>query len=86
MNATFNIKVNIDSNNVSTSFSSEKNEDMDITLLTSVLKVFSDVQNRVKAQVSKYYGISKEQPETTANEEAAPTASETVDEKPEGEQ
>ena len=86
MNATFNIKVNIDSNNVSTSFSSEKNEDMDITLLTSVLKVFSDVQNRVKAQVAKYYGISKEQPETPANEEAAPAASETVDEKPEGEQ
>ena len=86
MNATFNIKVNIDSNNVSTSFSSEKNEDMDITLLTSVLKVFSDVQNRVKAQVAKYYGISKEQADSPANEEAAQAASETVDEKPECEQ
>ena len=29
MNATFNIKVSIDSNNVTTSFGSEKIEDMD---------------------------------------------------------
>ena len=33
MNATFNIKVSIDTNNVTTSFGSEKIEDMDTTLL-----------------------------------------------------
>ena len=64
MNATFNIKVSIDTNNVTTSFGSEKIEDMDTTLLASVLKVFSDVQNRVKKQVVQFYG-AQEQPEGT---------------------
>ncbi len=78
MIATFNIKVSIDTNNVTTSFGSEKIEDMDTTLLASVLKVFGDVQNRVKKQVAQFYG-AKEQPEsapaTTEEEqaEAAPT-------------
>lgn len=57
MNATFNIKVSIDSNHVTTSFGSEKIEDMDTTLLASVLKVFGDVQNKVKSQVAKFYGV-----------------------------
>ncbi len=57
MNATFNIKVSIDSNHVTTSFGSEKIEDMDTTLLTSVLKAFGDVQNKVKSQVAKFYGV-----------------------------
>lgn len=69
MNATFNIKVSIDSKNVTTSFGSEKIEDMDTTLLASVLKVFSDVQNRVKSQVTKFYGIQKEQPENADSQE-----------------
>ncbi len=73
MKATFNIKVEIDDNNVSTGFGSDKIENMDTTLLASVLKVFGDVQNRVKAQVTKFYGIQKEQPDN------APATVETAD-------
>ena len=76
MIATFNIKVSIDTNNVTTSFGSEKIEDMDTTLLASVLKVFGDVQNRVKKQVAQFYG-AKEQPESvpaTTEEEQAEAA------------
>ena len=65
MNETFNIKVIIDSNHVTTSFSSENNKDMDIALLTSILKIFSDVQNKLKSQVTKYYSMPKEQLECT---------------------
>ena len=71
MNATFNIKVSIDTNNVTTSFGSEKIEDMDTTLLASVLKVFGDVQNRVKKQVAQFYG-AKEQPESAPATSNAP--------------
>lgn len=74
MNATFNIKVSIDSNNVTTSFGSEKIEDMDTTLLASVLKVFGDVQNRVKKQVAQFYG-AKEQPENITETESEQTTS-----------
>ena len=74
MNATFNIKVSIDSNNVTTSFVSEKIEDMDTTLLASVLKVFGDVQNRVKQQVAQFYG-AKEQPENITETESEQTTS-----------
>lgn len=73
MNATFNIKVSIDTNNVTTSFGSEKIEDMDTTLLASVLKVFGDVQNRVKKQVAQFYG-AKEQPESTPATEGEQTS------------
>ena len=48
MKAKFNIAVEIDDSNVMTSFGSEKIENMDTTLLASVLKVFGDVGNRVK--------------------------------------
>ena len=75
MKATFNIKVDIDSCNVTTSFGSEKIEDMDTTLLASVLKVFGDVSNRVKKQVAQFYGVQKDQNDNTpANEETAETA------------
>ena len=63
MKAKFNIAVEIDDINVMTSFGSEKIENMDTTLLASVLKVFGDVQNRVKKQVAQFYG-AKEQPES----------------------
>ena len=74
MNATFNIKVSIDSSKVSTSLGSEKIVDMDTTLLAAILKVFGDVQNRVKAQVSKFYGSQKEQPENMPASEEEPIA------------
>ena len=61
MHATFNIKVNIDTDNVSTVFGSERIEDMDTTLLASVLKVFGDVQNKVRTQVAKFYDLQKGQ-------------------------
>ena len=61
MNATFNIKVSIDTNNVTTSFGSEKIEDMDTTLLASVLKVFGDVQNRVKKQVAQFLSAMRKE-------------------------
>ena len=76
MNATFNIKVSIDSNRVTTSFGSEKIEDMNTTLLTSVLKVFGDVQNKVKAQVAKYYGTSEQQDTVAEN---VPSDSESIE-------
>lgn len=83
MNATFNIKVSIDTNNVTTSFGSEKIEDMDTTLLASVLKVFGDVQNRVKKQVAQFYG-AKEQPESaqpaTEGEQTSAPAQESQEE------
>ena len=88
MNATFNIKVSIDSNHVTTSFGSEKIEDMDTTLLTSVLKVFGDVQNKVKSQVAKFYGVpaqeraNTEEPDSNTETSAAPeNEDETVSEK-----
>lgn len=62
MNAKFNITVNIENNNVTTSLGSEKIDEMDTSLLTAVLKIFGDVQNRVKKQVTQFYG-AKEQPE-----------------------
>ena len=74
MNATFNIKVTIDNNNVTTAFGSEKIEDMDTTLLASVLKIFGDVQNRVRKQVAQFNGV-KEQPEnSSATEGEQPSA------------
>jgi len=79
MNATFNIKVSIDSKNVSTSFGSEKIEDMDTNLLASVLKVFGDIQNRVKTQVVKFYGIQKQENNTPATEDEAVEAAGTQD-------
>lgn len=81
MKATFNIKVDIDSCNVTTSFDSEKIEDMDTTMLASVLKVFGDVSNRVKKQVAQFYGVQKDQsdnaPTNEEMEEAVPTSSTT---------
>lgn len=75
MKATFNIKVDIDSCNVTTSFDSEKIEDLDTTLLASVLKVFGDVSNRVKKQVAQFYGVQKDQNDNApANEETAEAA------------
>jgi len=87
MNATFNIKVSIDPNNVTTSFGTEKIDDMDTSLLASVLKVFSDMQNKLKAQVAKFYGMTKEQSEKTvaAEENSEGTAPENTDEQPEEE-
>lgn len=71
MKATFNIKVQIDSNNTSTCFGAEKIEDMDTALLTSVLKVFGDVSNRVKKQVAQYYGVQKDMSDNVpVNEDA----------------
>lgn len=79
MKATFNIKVDIDSCNVTTSFGSEKIEDMNTTLLAAVLKVFGDVSNRVKKQVSQFYGVQKGQDENlTADEETAEATAQTA--------
>ena len=63
MKATFNFTVTIDSNNVTTHFGSDKIEDMDTTLLASLLKVFGDVQNKVKKQVAQFCA-EKGQPES----------------------
>jgi len=77
MKAKFNIAVEIDDSNVMTSFGSEKIENMDTTLLASVLKVFGDVGNRVKKQVAQYYGVQNDQNSNLpANEEAAGQAPE----------
>ena len=79
MKAVFNIKVEIDSSNVTTSFGSDKIEDMDTTLLASVLKVFGDVSNRVKKNVAQFYGVQKDQndnaPAAEETAEAAPATS-----------
>ena len=54
MNATFNITVSIEDDMVTTTFGSEKIEKMNTSLLTSVLKEISNVENRIKTQVMKY--------------------------------
>lgn len=70
MNATFNIKVTVDSNHVVTSFGSDRIENMETTLLAGILKIFGDVENKVKAQVAKYYGTDSKEPETEKPETA----------------
>lgn len=69
MNATFNIKVSIDTNNVTTSFGSDQIEDMDTTLLASILKVFSNLQDSLKKQVTKFYGVKDQQNTSEVKEE-----------------
>lgn len=54
MNAEFFIKVKIEDGKVNTTFHSEKNDDIDISLLSGILKVFMDTQNKVKTQVAKH--------------------------------
>lgn len=72
MNATFDIRVSIETDKVTTCFCSERIEDMDTQLLTAVLKVFGDVKNRVKKQVAQFFGVAKEQQDNVpADEEEA---------------
>ena len=58
----------------------EKVEDMDTTLMASVLKVFGDVQNKVRKQVAQFYGVRglmENEPTNTdssTEEEQAPVA------------
>lgn len=85
MKAKFNIAVEIDDINVMTSFGSEKIENMDTTLLASVLKVFGDVQNRVKKQVAQFYG-AKEQPENAPATEGEQVSNAPAQESQENEQ
>lgn len=85
MNATFNIKVTIDNNNVTTAFGSEKIEDMDTTLLASVLKIFGDLQNRVRKQVAQFNGV-KDQPENSPAAEGEQPSAAAQETKQENEQ
>ena len=85
MKAKFNIAVEIDDINVMTSFGSEKIENMDTTLLASVLKVFGDVQNRVKKQVAQFYG-AKEQSENAPATEGEQVSNAPAQESQENEQ
>ena len=85
MNATFNIKVKIDTNNVTTVFGSEQIEDMDTTLLASILKVFSNLQDSLKKQVTKFYDV-KDQQNTSEIKDGEQTSSTTVQESEAAEQ
>lgn len=69
MIATFNIKVNIDNNNVTTDFNCEKIEKFDTVLLAQVLKVFGDIQSRISTQINKFSSTAKNQSETPAEQE-----------------
>ena len=69
MIATFNSKVNIDNNNVTTDFNCEKIEKFDTVLLAQVLKVFGDIQSRIGTQINKFNSTTKNQPETPAEQE-----------------
>lgn len=85
MNATFNIKVKIDTNNVTTVFGSEQIEDMDTTLLASILKVFSNLQDSLKKQVTKFYDV-KDQQNISEIKDGELTSSATVQESEAAEQ
>lgn len=69
MIATFNIKVNIDNNNVTTDFNCEKIEKFDTVLLAQVLKVFGDIQSRIGTQINKFSSTAKNQSEAPAEQE-----------------
>lgn len=60
MNATFDIKVNITSDNVTTGINCDKMEDMDPTMVSTVMKMFVDLQNRIRTQMMKFYGVQKD--------------------------
>ena len=69
MIATFNIKVNIDNNNVTTDFNCEKIEKFDTVLLAQVLKVFGDIQSRISTQINKFSSTAKNQSGAPAEQE-----------------
>lgn len=73
MNATFNIKVSIDNSHVTTSFGAKEIENLDTMLLAAVLKVFGDVQNKVKSQVAKFYQTEIADAEEEKNKEEETT-------------
>lgn len=61
MNAVFNIKVNITEENVTTTVNCDEMKEMDPMMVSTVMKSFIDLQGRIRTQMSKFYGIQKEQ-------------------------
>ena len=82
MTATFNITVNIEENMVTTCFGSERIENMDTTLLAAVLKEISNVENRIKTQLIKHYGVLKNvhQSQEERTDEEVPAQAATISE------
>ena len=61
MKAVFNVKVNITEENVTTSVNCDEMKEVDPMMVSTLMKSFIDLQGRIRTQMSKCYGIQKEQ-------------------------
>lgn len=70
MNATFDVTIEIDGKKVATNFGMKEGAtNMDINLLSQILKVVTDTEKKIKTQVDKYYGIAQEIPAAEGQEQ-----------------
>lgn len=79
MKAEFDIKVNITSENVTTGINCEKMEDMDPTMVTTIMKMFVDLQNRIRTQMMKFYDVQKDNDNNAKEEQKDVPASQETD-------
>lgn len=61
MKAVFNVKVNITEENVTTSVNCDEMKEVDPMMVSTLMKIFIDLQGRIRTQMSKFYRIQKEQ-------------------------
>ena len=61
MKAVFNVKVNITEENVTTAVDCDEMKEMDPMMVSTLMKIFIDLQSRIRIQTSKCYGTLKEQ-------------------------
>lgn len=61
MKAVFNVKVNITEENVTTAVNCDEMKEVDPMMVSTLMKIFIDLQSRIRIQMSKFYGIQKEQ-------------------------
>lgn len=69
MKATFNFKVSLDERNVNVCFGMEEGaKDLNIDLVSRLLKIFADVEKKVNAQVDNFFD-NFNRPENDVNTE-----------------
>ena len=61
MKAVFNVMVNITEDNVTTAVDCDEMKEVDPMMVSALMKIFIDLQSRIRTQTSKCYGILKEQ-------------------------
>ena len=80
MKATFNFKVAIDNSNVSVSLDiPEKVEDMNITLMKSIMDITSGIEKKIKKMVAPF-GDEQKTEEEPENQKTTEETAETPDE------